>query len=92
MPYHLLFFTPKTLRTVFDHSHFNAVKIESQTDAPAWSLSIQNFIRRNHPPGAGVTKRIRGFLFLSMACIPIAWTETGNGPILRFYAQKPETP
>jgi SAM-dependent methyltransferase len=89
MPYHLLFFTPKTLRTVFDHSHFNTVKIESQTDAPAWSLSIQNFFRRNNPPGAGVTDRIPGFLFLSMACIPISWTETGRGPILRFYARKP---
>lgn len=89
LPYHLLFFTPTTLRQVFDRSRFGPVTIESQADAPAWSLSIQNWLRRNRPPGSGMTKRIPGFLLLSVACVPISWLERGNGPILRFYAQKP---
>ena len=54
-----------------------------------WSLSIQNYLRRGQPPGAGMTKRIPGFLLLSVLCVPLSWLETGNGPILRFYARKP---
>lgn len=88
LPYHLLFFTPGTLRGVFARSHFGEVQVESQPDAPAWSLSIQNYIRRKQPPGAGITKRIPGFLLLSVACVPLSWLESGNGPILRFFAQK----
>lgn len=89
LPYHLLFFTPQTLRGVFARSRFGAgVRIESQTDAPAWSLSVQNFVRRRQPPGAGITRRIPGFLLLSIACVPLSWLERGSGPILRFYAQK----
>jgi SAM-dependent methyltransferase len=89
MPYHLLFFTPDTLRDVFARSRFGAVQVQSQADAPAWSLSIQNWLRRRQPPGAGVTQRIPGFLLLSVACVPLSWLEAGNGPILRFVAQKP---
>ncbi len=89
LPYHLLFFTPATLRDVFARSRFGAVTVEPQTDAPAWSLSIQNYLRRGQPPGAGMTKRIPGFLLLSVLCVPLSWLETGNGPILRFYARKP---
>lgn len=89
MPYHLLFFTPDTLRGVFARSRFGTVTIEPQADAPAWSLSIQNWVRRNQPPGSGVTKRIPGFLLLSVLCVPLSWLEAGRGPILRFYARKP---
>jgi SAM-dependent methyltransferase len=88
LPYHLLFFTPKTLRDVFARSRFGDVKIEPQTDAPAWSLSVQNFLRRRQPPGSGNTRRIPGFLLLSVLCVPVCQLEAGNGPILRFYAQK----
>ncbi len=89
LPYHLLFFTPETLRGVFARSRFGTVEIASQTDAPAWSLSIQNWLRRDQPPGAGVTRRMPGFLPVSVACVPLSWLEAGNGPILRFHARKP---
>ncbi len=89
LPYHLLFFTRETLASVFERSRLGSVHLDSVTDAFAWSLSLQNYLRRKRPPGGGKTERMRGYLFVSMVAVPVSWLEMGKGPILRFYAQKP---
>lgn len=89
VPYHLLFFTGDTLRTVFERSRFgdSPIEIKSLPDPTAWSLSTQNYLRR-HRTGKPATARMRGYLLLSLACVPVSWIERGRGPILRFHAQK----
>lgn len=88
VPYHLLFFTQESLRETFAKSDFRGVTMSTATDPMAWSLSVQNFIRRNRKPGEHYNARIPGYLLLSLACVPLSWVEATSGPVLRFTATR----
>ncbi|MBF0146737.1 MAG: class I SAM-dependent methyltransferase [Magnetococcales bacterium] len=87
-PFHLSFFTPKTLDGVFRRSSFKTCQTVSQTDPSAWSLSLQNRLRRHLPPGQPRGARIPGYLLISVASVPVSWVERGSGPVLAFSARK----
>lgn len=85
-PYHLLYFTKSTLKSTFGSSAFDEASIGHHTDPLAWSLSIQNYLRRNTPPAKLDGSRIPGYLFLSLSCVPLALIEYSQGPVLKFSA------
>lgn len=89
LPFHLFFFTEPTLRLAFEKAGFENPSIRTQTDAPSWSLSIQNFIRRNAKPGQTERARVPGYIPLTLAFVPISWIEAGQGPLFTFWCRKP---
>lgn len=91
LPYHLYFFDEKTLRRPLADAGFGAIDIGTVTDATAWSLSIQNVLRRNVEPGRQLAARMPGYVPLTLGCVPLSWLEHGQGPILTFTAQRPAT-
>jgi SAM-dependent methyltransferase len=92
MPFHLYFFTRDTLAGVFGRTGFTESHVDTLIEPTAWSLSIQNWLRRGMQPGEKRPPRIPGYVFLTLACVPIAFLEIGRGPILRFVARRPLSP
>lgn len=89
LPFHLLFFEEKTLAAIFQKTSFGAVKIKFVTDPAAWSLSIQNYLRKGKDIRQ-LPERMPGYLLLTLICVPISWLEgkLGRGPVLEFVARK----
>jgi len=89
LPFHLLFFKKDTLNKVFTISSFSEVQMETLTEPTVWSLSLQNYLRRNRPMEEPRTGRMHGYLFLTLLSVGISWIEKGRGPIIRFWAKRP---
>ncbi len=94
LPYHLVLFTEKTLTETFNRSRFKSVHVESTGDAPAWSLSLQNFLRRNLPKDRRNSSRMKGYIPLTLASVSLSALETrlSGGPVLVFHAIKTPDP
>ena len=90
LPYHLVLFSKKTLKATFQNSLFKKAAIKDTGDPPAWSLSLQNYLRRNDKSGDRKSARMRGYILLTLMSTPLTWVETlcGNGPVIEFFAQK----
>ncbi len=90
LPYHLVLFSEKTLETTFRRSLFKTAVLESTGDAPAWSLSLQNVLRRNQGKGERRSARMKGYIFLTLLSVPLSWFETvlSRGPVLVFHARR----
>lgn len=90
LPYHLVLFSENSLITTFKRSLFGTVFVESTGDAPAWSLSLQNVLRRKQHRDHRVSSRMRGYIFLTLLSVPLSYLETrlSKGPVLVFHARK----
>ena len=90
-PYHLVLFNKETLRMAFSGSRFKNVSVEDLCDPPAWSLSMQNFLRRHQSIGQRKSSRMPGYTLLTVLCYPLTWLEkwSRNGAVVAFRAQKP---
>ena len=89
LPFHLLFFTRDTLSKTFSVSKFSEVNLETLTEPTVWSLSLQNYLRRNRSLLEPRGSRMPGYLPLTLLSVGFSWIEKGRGPIIRFWAQKP---
>jgi MoaA/NifB/PqqE/SkfB family radical SAM enzyme/SAM-dependent methyltransferase len=90
LPYHLVLFAEGSLREAFRRSLFLTTRIQSTGDAPAWSLSLQNVLRRNMDKKDRKSSRMRGYIFLTLLSVPLSALETrlSRGPVLVFHAEK----
>lgn len=90
-PYHLLLFNKSTLQLTFSKSKFRHVNIEDLCDPPAWSLSLQNFLRRRQPIEKRDAGRMPGYTLITILCYPLTWVEKlgRNGAVVAFTARKP---
>ena len=96
LPYHLVLFSEKTLENTFVRSLFHTVSLKTTGDAPAWSLSVQNVLRRNQSRESRGSSRMKGYIPLTLLSVPLSFLETvlARGPVIVFYARKnnDETP
>jgi MoaA/NifB/PqqE/SkfB family radical SAM enzyme/SAM-dependent methyltransferase len=90
LPYHLLLFSADTLKTAFDKSRFNRVSIKDIGDPPAWSLSLQNVLRRKQTSESRQSSRMKGYVAITLMSAPLSVLETclAQGPVLEFHAKK----
>lgn len=90
LPYHLLLFSEDTLREAFTRSRFNRAVITHTPDPPAWSLSLQNVLRRNKTADDRMSSRMRGYVPLTLLSAPLSMLETRlfQGPVLEFHSSK----
>ena len=91
LPYHLVLFSEKSLDQTFKRSQFQSVTIRSTGDAPAWSLSLQNVLRRKKSNDSRTSSRMRGYVVLTLLSVPLSFLETrlAQGPVLVFHSRKP---
>lgn len=91
LPYHLVLFTKDTLRATFKRSAFGSVTLIDTGDPPAWSLSLQNVLRREKTDGERSSSRMPGYVALTLASAPLTVLETwlAQGPVTTFHARKP---
>ena len=78
LPYSLYFFTVGTLTKAFDAAGLQGATVNTLTDATAWSLSIQNWVRRNVPAETKLQPRMPFYIPLTLPCIPLSWVESGR--------------
>lgn len=90
LPYHLLLFSKDTLEKTFQHSAFDQVTIKDIGDPPAWSLSLQNVLRRNKHAENRLPARMKGYVLITLLSAPLSILETrlSQGPVLEFYSRK----
>ncbi|GAB6094217.1 hypothetical protein JCM14469_04690 [Desulfatiferula olefinivorans] len=91
LPYHLILFTKDTLRTTFERSAFTSATLIDTGDPPAWSLSLQNVLRRKKTAAERSSSRMPGYVALTLASAPLTVLETrlAKGPVTTFHARKP---
>lgn len=89
-PYHLYYFDKQSLNKVFEMSTFKGARINSVADPTAWSLSLQNYLRRKKQRNEIMAARMHGYLLVTVMSLPIAWLEKirGEGPVFEFWARK----
>jgi MoaA/NifB/PqqE/SkfB family radical SAM enzyme/SAM-dependent methyltransferase len=94
LPYHLVLFSETSMKKTFDKSLFGEVSIASIGDPPAWSLSLQNVLRRNKKKDSRTSSRMRGYIFLTLMAAPLSYLETRlfQGPVLEFHSRKKQWP
>lgn len=90
LPYHLVLFSRDTLNDTFRRSLFKTVAIKDTGDPPAWSLSLQNVLRRNTGADERLSARMKGYVLLTLLSAPLSMMETwlAQGPVLEFHAFK----
>ena len=89
MPFHLYFFSPDTLRRTFAASMFGPPTLETLWDPSVVVISLQNILRRHKAPGEIRSAQVPGYFAWLLLTSPLAVIEQFNGPIIRFWVQKP---
>jgi len=89
VPFHLYFFSPDTLRGTFNASVLKSPMFSSVWDPSVIVLSLQNVMRRNRSPAQIKDSRVFGYMLWMLLTAPLAMLERSNGPVIRFWVQKP---
>jgi len=81
-------FSPDTLRKTFEASALKTPAIGRTWDPSVVIVSLQNVMRRTSRPTKSGIRRCPDMLWMLLTA-PLALLEISNGPVLRFWAQKP---